>query len=631
MDAQKSLEPQPQGRGRGGWLGFAVVPLVLLLTAGGGGLVLLNEARSRRSEEQERARQELDRLLRQARELGAAYVSQRQAERTDAQERLAALANAVASDVQARLQTAIADRQMRVAREAALRSQRAAERLAEEKRALVQQREREQEELAKYKKLVLELLRAQPSLKPSALGEEEEDESGLAARPPVEEAEILLPAEIETPALGSVGEHETGGGLRKGTEPPGEEVDAAGEGLTVGDVPSSESGGVVEAGRRRPTGASHWARDADRWQAEPDDADWPERLLAKCGRDLATLVKPGCVLTVTNELGHSVLRLGAEEPETQAMVAESERTFLFPVKPQARRWRLRVQAYDVRVPPPPAPRELAERLESDLALGGRSDIRGVLYEPNGEPLLLFPADAPSTEQLALPPKLGSWTRTVSRGAPKVTRLDTLPDLHPCSWRIGMQMAVPDPALWVRVQRMLEADARWAGLVAAAVLLTLGSLVAGGLGLRRRRSARRESKRRGRDGPRLVRRDGGRVVSEDAKIVVAEVGVAEAADEAGTGGEEGTVRVRFRPGSLKRLQATHRGSAHASGSRILDHARSPMLRALVTRVRPTKPRTAGTQSEGEPSQAAAGGGAARTQALAEARQALARHAVGRKST
>ncbi len=75
--------------------------------------------------------------------------------------------------------------------------------------------------------------------------------------------------------------------------------------------------------------------------------------------------------------------------------------------------------------------------------------------------------------------------------------------------------------------------------------------------------------------------------QDAKRVIPDVEGVIVADI-----ESGKVRLSTPPpaaampsGSLSRLQAIHRGKPGAQGSRILDHAKSPLLREMAERVRP----------------------------------------------
>ncbi len=556
---------------------------VLLLVLAACAVILVDNASSERLAEQRRAGKRLTKLLAQARSIGMQYVAARESERSEAKARLVLRANAVASDSMARIQRAIADREVLLARREMAMARMRALRMEQEKLRLAAQREREREELAELKKSVLSLL-ARKDNEDGMPGDESPKNNTRVDKtqgklPGMGGAELLPDIEVISPPDLVELEPVPVKPVMKAKEVKAENTGLSAKGVKAGAEAHAGGGGRAEA--------AHAEIDIP---VVEDGPDWPERLVAACRRDLAALVKPGCVLALLDDTGREVLRIGSDEVKKrgEGLTAESTRSFTFKTAKGAKEWRLSVIAGDAGVAPSPSPGEYADMIVEQLELAGAGNLRGVVYDEHGKPLVIFPRNAPGLDVLPLPAKVGKWVAFDAgkeKPAGMISMLATLPPLAPCKWRLGMQVAMPDIDVESRVGAMLRQDMRWTVFLGGALFLFLASL-----GWTLIRSGDAPGRKSGVHGSNerisLVRKDGARPVGDDARVLLAEV-------QGGDGDSAGRPRVRVRvgeqrcrPGSLKRLHAMHRGMTVGESCRIMDHARSPLLKELILKVRPS---------------------------------------------
>lgn len=365
--------------------------------------------------------------------------------------------------------------------------------------------------------------------------------------------------------------------------------------------------------------------------------DAPVAALRACATELTALLPPGCSLTVVENNFEELLALGGGNAPDNARTETIAREFIWDDGSQNRHWTLQVRLSEADEYPVPDARELAEHLDARMRgseLSGAS-WRGWLVDGSGQAAAAFPLmpeGAAGIRAESLPPYIdmpGEWVEIdgkrlvwLERGG----RLDN-PELTP-----AVAVAIDRPPAPLEWRDELAKDRRWGLTLGLLGLLSLGTWgwFFRALWVSRRKAAsdrleslmadRAEALERqraagtpgGRERPavrvapeavsgtplpggteteaprrRLVRDDSApRPVAGMQGLIVADIG-----DDGEV--EVGAEIVRQSPkqrmtipsGSLLRLQERHRGGKGRRGSRILDQARSQLVRELAKRVRP----------------------------------------------
>jgi len=311
------------------------------------------------------------------------------------------------------------------------------------------------------------------------------------------------------------------------------------------------------------------------------DSEWPEIALLTASADLAQRMPPNCSLTVCQEGGRMLLRLSGKTASATEKQLETTRRLEFDINGKLRCWFLTV-AMNAPVLPEVTAGEIAEELGRRLGLANSEHEawRGIIIDAEGKILEVFPAIAPGPRVMPLPSRSGEWLAIDGPVQPRLTRLDRL-SLASAPWSIGMQIVIDAPALFAAMEKRIYEDWRWAGLLGlSAFAFCLCSLVALLRPLRAQPVLTPVAA-----APRLVPKAGsGR--SRAAGITFAEV-IA--------GDEQTSIMLhdslpprQGAPGdSLRHLQQMHRGAPALGSTRILDHARSALLRELAKKVRPVR--------------------------------------------
>lgn len=305
--------------------------------------------------------------------------------------------------------------------------------------------------------------------------------------------------------------------------------------LLSADLPNSESG---QDAAKAPV------QGMDGKKKTPDE-NWPERLLRECGADLESLLPENCAFSAAEAGGKLLLALGGGKASAEEVRAESSRSLLLQAQGKNLQWVIRVALADPDAPARPNARELARLLTERLGLNDSSavTINGWVLNEKGEAEIGFPTTSANElpEENARP---GAWFP--AKGGVCLLRQTT--PLAPAIWTVALQVRLPARPLPARAEEFVRAHPLYAGGLLTAALLLLGGIVTLAI---------------------LAARGGGvRVLQLSASAM---------------GGTTGTTGIRPVLGSLERLQRANRGRS-GEGSRILDLARSGVLRELAARIR-----------------------------------------------
>lgn len=334
-----------------------------------------------------------------------------------------------------------------------------------------------------------------------------------------------------------------------------------------------------------------------------DDRDRAKAALEAHSPEIAALLPAGFSLVVVEDHAREMLAVGGLGGGEAMLTATVARDMIFDDGQAERRWTLRVDVASPDQNPVPTAKDVAEAL--DRRLGGvrpdRVTWRGWLLGGTGEVAASFPVDPQIQHPGSHPPFInapGEW-KLLDGGT--LVWLERPRGKSGMDWDIAVSAMIdappPDPDFWTA----LGADHSWAATLAGLAAACLGSCLWFARGLIRdsRKGPRNESAPRTRpvSAPTLniqpaparqeIKPERRLVRDQEAKRAVPEVeGVIVADIEAGRVRLSAPAPSASMPaGSLTRLQAIHRGRAGAPGSRILDHAKSPLLREMAERVRP----------------------------------------------
>ncbi len=480
------------------WLGALLLGLAGVLAGGACCAVWLAEGRQ--FARQERARQELQQALADARNFGAGLLAQREQEQRQQQQRLAREAADVCGNVQLFLQTALIRQDARrlSARNATLQTGN------EELAAILQK------------------------------------QTAIAAR--------LAGALAATGGISAVA---------ASTDPANPSATSAP--ATVPAVPVSDEEKVrllQEYAELHQKALNH---SAPTLNIDPDSeaANQAERLLRECGSDLENLLPASGTLAISEAGGRVLLALGNAKtgniPREEAI-----RNLLLPSGKDTHHLVLRVTLSDPAAAPALNAGELAERLAERAGRPGGGELALALFDANAQVAGVYP---PKTEERwAAPSKVGVWMLAGNRWSYAATLPDQPPFAYVTVMRVDLPV-LPLGAEWRELAR--ENPGAVVGFAVALVLLLTGVMVNARLAWRRETS------------------DG--MLAADSQTLLSLVNAR-------------PQPLKPMPGSLERLQQANRGRI-GEGSRILDLAKSPVLRELAARIRAPK---AGTVKDARPS-------------------------------
>ncbi len=313
--------------------------------------------------------------------------------------------------------------------------------------------------------------------------------------------------------------------------------------------------------------------------------------------ELSALLPAGFALTVVEDHSREMLAIGGITAGEGMLTTSATRELVFHDSRNERRWTLRLEVGSPDQNPEPTAKEVAELLDRRFGSVRPDGMvwRGWLLGGGEEIAASFPAEASIRGNA--PPYLepaGEW-KLLDGGELVWLEKAFVRGNNPNSldWQIGVSVSIAAPLEEPTYVEALWQDTSWAATLGGLAVLAVFSLIWFVRGMlsspldsypQQARAAERPERR-------LVRDPAARrVVSENEDVIVADV------DAAGTVRVTAPAPAQVAPirapapaampkGSLARLQAMHRGKVSANGSKILDHARSPLLREMVKRVRP----------------------------------------------
>jgi hypothetical protein len=302
-----------------------------------------------------------------------------------------------------------------------------------------------------------------------------------------------------------------------------------------------------------------------------EQSDWPEKVLLGCGPTLLKKLLPGQTLTVLESGQRPILHLNGGEAAGNSVAQAAERQFLFQAAGENRLWKIRVSAAESPKNPCLDEKFLAETLAATATAEKFSSgmFRGIVFDQEGNPACTFPRGAQSVKDAPLPAKENDWLAPDENGE-YLTRLVAAKEGE---WRVGGQITFRNYSPTEQAWRIFREDKAWPLGLGSTLFLALAGMAAAYF--RQPPPAIAPEEQRGAE-IRLVKKEGAREFSENPQVLMAEIPDRSAAP---------TPRIRRRVKSLKVLQQVHRGSSLKEGSRILDHARSPILKELAGKVRP----------------------------------------------
>lgn len=344
-------------------------------------------------------------------------------------------------------------------------------------------------------------------------------------------------------------------------------------------------------------------------EAAPRTGDSVLSTLQAHSTELSALLPAGCSFSLIEDSSVGFFSVANGPAPENARIETMGREYAWEDGENSRRWTLQVSLSETDDLPAPDARTAAARISDGLS-GARLDglpWRGWLVDAGGEAVASFPvvSDAAS-ETTELPPYLdipGEWIEIEGRRlifqerGPALKELGLVP-------AVAVAMDTPPPPL--DIQEEFWKDKRWNLTLGLLALLSAGLwgwfvralVVSRGAAAARSERApapapahSRATEARTGNAPRqrLVRdASAARRVPEVQGVIVADINddgevVVEA--ELHQAPLPPRPRMVIPTGSLLRLQERHRGGRGRQGSRVLDHARSQLLRELANRVRP----------------------------------------------
>lgn len=330
------------------------------------------------------------------------------------------------------------------------------------------------------------------------------------------------------------------------------------------------------------------------------DPDRALSALRASSPELAALLPAGSSLSVVEDDFQELLSLGGNAAEGVVGVAMT-REFVWNDGTRDRDWTLRVRVTAPDEHPRPDARELALHLTGlfePVRLDGVA-WRGWLVDAAGQVAAVFPVPAdgaPPGPADGAPPFVDRTQHWVAVDDDRLVWLEKAEAVEELPLAPAVAVSIGHPAPPLDLAEEFWKDRRWNLTLGALAFLSLigwGWFFRGMLASRRNAAVEKllaaGTAARSRPRQRLVRDDSiARTIPEVQGVIVADIG------------DDGAVRLEapvdvpapspkpraaIPSGSLFRLQGIHRGGKGVKGSRILDQARSQVLRELANRVRP----------------------------------------------
>ncbi len=314
--------------------------------------------------------------------------------------------------------------------------------------------------------------------------------------------------------------------------------------------------------------------------------------------ELSSLLPAGYSLSVVEDHAKEMLTIGGSSVGEGLLTTSIARDMIFNDGSVDRRWTLRLEVSAQDKNPLPAAKDVAELL--DRRLGGvRPDQvswRGwLLNRDDSQIAAAFPLTVSETpETLPFINAPGEWKRIDDGNLVWLERPRNTPEL---AWDIGVSVAVPVQPETLDAWSFLQSDLSWAATLGSLLLASLvawvwfcKALFSAPAPIPTLETPGKETKPERTEQPKAQRRlvrdqTAIRSLPDNEEVIVAEIRQNGKVSLAPAAAFAAPRQEQMPSGSLQRLQTIHRGKMGADGSRILDHARSPLLREMVKRVRP----------------------------------------------
>lgn len=325
-----------------------------------------------------------------------------------------------------------------------------------------------------------------------------------------------------------------------------------------------------------------------------DGRDQAKGALDAITPEIAALLPAGFSLAVVEDHAREMLSVGGVAAAEDSLAVSIVRDMIFDDGQTERRWTLRLDVVSPDQNPVPTARELAEHLDRRFGTvrPDRVGWRGWLVDDADGVAASFPAEAAG--YMTPPPFInapGEW-KLLDGGS--LVWLEAPRRHADLEWRVAVSVLIDAPPPEKSLYDALQEDYSWAATLGGLGMASAGAWI---WFIRALLSGRRREKRETRSAPparpaakperRLVRDAAAeRSVPDAESVIVADIetdgrvrlSTPAAAPAAAT-------PAKLPTGSLTRLQTIHRGRPGLPGSRILDHAKSPLLREMAERVRP----------------------------------------------
>jgi hypothetical protein len=307
--------------------------------------------------------------------------------------------------------------------------------------------------------------------------------------------------------------------------------------------------------------------------------------------EISALLPSGYALTIVEDHAREMLRLGSVRAGEGFVGAAAVRDLMFADASRSRRWTVKLELTAQDSHPPAGPKDLAEFLDRRLGNVRPDGVewRGWVISGRDAVVASFPAStADGRAELPFVDGVGQWREFDGERLLRLERAGQPPGVD---WDFGVSVAIVPPGMPPEFPDALFVDENWAiALGCLAFFAALGWVWFGVRTSGRKGEAARSKEATVQAGS--AAGTGRRVIrDESAQRTIPDVQGVIVADLPGDGKAHIERELRRRrleeipSGSLARLQAIHRGKKNGEGSRILDQARSPLLRKLADRVRP----------------------------------------------
>lgn len=521
-----------------------LIPAVLFAGLYIGYQGMLKTVQNERQQERSRALEEIGVLLGQARRLGSTYAQEIEAERRMTQNAIKTTAREIADKTKDQILRAFAEDRIKRT-EARLRE---VERQRNDVADMLQQQAKL---IATYKQALAESSQTfQESTDASANSDAESD---------MADVDIGFASELSVISL---------------PEPSGQSSTASTPPDTKGPDLIAEVEGDLPLSLLEPSDAPTMK---DRPIDPPPAPSSPRDILLSLQDSLKRLLPAHGSIRVLDETGEELLECNSSPPLSDTPSESVKRDLLIPDEDDMHQWSTHVTVATEAPLPEATTDEYARLLSKHLGLGDGDSpgVEGMIINQEGRLIRFFPENVRGADMLPIQDK-GGWNIAETESGRKAVRLEIGDPVAPCLWGVGVQMTLSDPTDKSRIGSLIDKDWRVALGISLGGLLALGTFA-----LAIKKAFLPASHQAATQSPPQVPYTAPpRATPHDPRVLYAEIPQ-----------DRGGVRVQRLPKrkphyqALRRLQAMHRGSPSAGSSRVLDQARSPLLRELVKRIRP----------------------------------------------